>query len=148
MQVFVPFPSPIEVARCLDKKRLRKQIIECNQILSAIYGYSNAWSNHPIVKMYAEHTVWLWHYTEVLKYYQDGLPRLATYTSNAADFFRPSFLTDSLCDQHKRRLYTKSPELYPQFAEYGKSEENWYFVDGKIVKYSQGKKNNYPEKGN
>lgn len=34
----------------------------------------------------------------------------------------------------------EAPELYPQFAKYGKSEENWYFVDGQIVKYVNGKR--------
>ena len=31
-------------------------------------------------------------------------------------------------------------EYKKKFAEYGTSEENWYFVDGQIVKYINGKK--------
>lgn len=49
------------------------------------------------------------------------------------------FLTEEFQVQHRRRLYTKSLELYPQFAKYGTSEENWYYVDGKLVRYIKGK---------
>lgn len=52
----------------------------------------------------------------------------------------PSFLTQEFCDQHKRRLYTKAQELYPQFAKYGKSDVNYYFVDGELLKYKNGKR--------
>lgn len=140
MQVFVPYPSPIDVAKCLDKKRLNKQIIECDQILKAISGESQAWKNHPVVKMYFNHTTWLWYYRETLASYSEGLHSLANQFSHQCDhYFRPEFLTQDFCDQHKRRLYTKAPETYPQFAEFGTSEENWYFVDGRIIKYKDGK---------
>ena len=141
MQVFVPYPSPIDVAKCLDPRRLRKQIIECDQILDAISGKSKAWMNHPIAKMYLHHSTWLSFYRDCLYYFMDGDIYWAKDRSDHADeFCRPPFLTDSFCDQHKRRLYTKAPELYPQFASYGKSDENWYFVDGEIVKYINGKR--------
>lgn len=143
MQVFVPYPSPIDVAKCLDPKRLRKQIIECDQILKAIRGESEAWKNHPVVKMYAKRPYniqWLQHYQDCLLQYLWGNEGWAYQASIRAEKFRPPFLTSDFCDQHKRRLYTKAPELYPQFAEYGTSDENWYFVDGKIVKYINGKR--------
>lgn len=140
MQVFVPYPSPIDVAKCLDRRRLRKQIVECDQILEAIAGESQAWKNHPVVKMYFNNPGWLWYYRETLESYMMGLLTLAKQYSSQCDYyFRPSFLTKDLCDQHKRRLYTKAPELYPQFAELGTSEENWYFVGGRIIKYKDGK---------
>lgn len=128
------------MAKCLDRRRLRKQIVECDQILEAIAGESQAWKNHPVVKMYFNNPTWLWYYRETLESYMMGLLTLAKQYSSQCDYyFRPSFLTQDLCDQHKRRLYTKSPELYPQFAELGTSEENWYFVDGRIIKYKDGK---------
>lgn len=140
MQVFAPYPSPIDVAKCLDKRRLRKQIIECDQILKAITGESKSWKNHPVVKMYLHNSSWLKFYRDCLLYFQDGDIDWAQDRSDYADqLFRPPFLTESFCDQHKRRLYTKAPELYPQFAEYGKSEENWYFVDGRLRRYVNGK---------
>ena len=38
MQVFTPYKEPILCAQVLDKKRLNKQIIECQQIIRAIEG--------------------------------------------------------------------------------------------------------------
>ena len=142
MQVFVPYSSPIDVARCLsnDPRRLAKQITEADQILDAIRGKTK-WSNHPVVKMYAHFTPWLWYYRETLNAYRNGDTRTARHLSHQCDTtFKPPFLTDELCDQHKRRLYTKAPKLYPQFATLGTTEENWYVVDGEIVKYIKGKK--------
>ena len=140
MQVFIPYPSPIDVAKCLDRKRLLKQETECSQILKANNGISGAWKNHPVTKMYEPYEHWLLRYRACIIRYIDGNIDLAELWSNRADEIRPPFLTSDFCDQHKRRLYTKSPTLYPQFASYGKSEENWYFVDGEIVKYIDGKK--------
>ena len=140
MQVFVPYPSPIDVAKCLDPKRLRKQIIECDQILAAIEGRSEAWKNHSVVKMYGPYIYWLRCYRACLLRFAEGTSDLAALWSRRADSTRPPFLTDSLCDQHKRRLYAKAPELYAQFAEYGKSDENWYIIDGQLVKYIKGKR--------
>ena len=139
MQVFVPYPSPIDVAECLDKKRLRKQVIECHQILCAIEDSSSAWFNHPVVKMYSMAYSWLHDYTLALEYYLCGNKYMAEFWSELADACRPEFLTDDLCDQHKRRLYTKATILYPQFASYGKSDENWYYVGWKMLKYINGK---------
>ena len=140
MQVFVPYPEPIAVARCLDSRRLRKQIIECDQILKAVRGETTSWAKHPVTKMYAKYTDWLYYYRETLAAYVDGRSAAAVYSSRyAMSNLRPPFLTVEFCDQHKRRLYAKSPSLYPQFASYGASEENWYVIDGVIVKYIKGK---------
>lgn len=152
MQIFCPYPSPLDCAKALwnDKLRYNKQCIECTQILNAIDG-AKAWRNHPVTKMYKEHKVWLTCYMLCLNYYKlykksvNEIDKKSFYTSaeifsNRADVVRPPFLTEEFCYQHKRRLYTKSPELYSLFAKYGKSDENWYFVDGRIVKYINGKK--------
>lgn len=140
MQVFVPYPSPIDVARCLDKRRLHKQVLECDQILKAINDKSTAWANHPVVKMYADHGGWLWYYRETLHAYMESCFSVARLFSRQCDYyFKPPFLTQELCDQHKRRLYTKDPVHYHDFHELGKSDENWYVVDGKLLKYINGK---------
>lgn len=139
MQVFVPYPSPIEVAKCMDRHRLHKQIIECHQILAALDDCSFAWKNHPVTKMYSAAYSWLHDYMLCLEYYITGNEDMAEYWSSFADGCRPPFLTDDFCDQHKRRLYTKDPVYYQQFAKYGTSEENWYVVNGKLLKYINGK---------
>lgn len=40
----------------------------------------------------------------------------------------------------KRRLFTKNPKHYKQWADLGFSDENWYFVDGEWRKYVNGKR--------
>lgn len=154
MQVFVCYPEPIKVAQCLDSKRLNKQIIECRQILDAIDGKGKGWFNHPVTKMYKPYSEWLYCYMKCLECYVDYINHVefrnrntpdsyftqALFWNSNADRFRPPFLTEDFCNQHKRRLFTKNPEHYRQFAEYGKSDENWYCIDGEIVKYVNGKR--------
>ena len=57
MQVFI-IGSPLETAMALDRRRLNKQIIECRQILNAIFGKTNAWVNHPCTLQYHKHKHW------------------------------------------------------------------------------------------
>lgn len=152
MQVFVPYQEPFEVATFLDSRRLNKQIIECRQILAAIRGESNAWKNHPCVKMYRDHVVWLEYYMFCLECAKEGrimaasgefdelneLGKLSLEWSKKADAIRPSFLTDEFCHQHRNRLYTKDPEYY-NFPDAEESHENWYVVDGELLRYENGK---------
>lgn len=152
MQVFVPYQQPFEVATDLDTRRLNKQIIECRQILAAIRGESNAWKNHPVVKMYRDHVVWLEYYMfclecmleshrmSDLKEYDelDELTKLSLEWSNKADAIRPPFLTEEFCAQHRNRLYTKDPEYY-NYPDAEVSHENWYVVDGELLRYEYGK---------
>lgn len=153
MQVFTPYKSPLDCAKALwnDQRRYNKSIIECKQILDAIYYVGKGWLNHPVVKMYRPYHKWLKFYMRCFEEYRksmksdnctdkDGFMLEAEFYSRKADESRPPFMTDELCDQHKRRLYTKSSELYPQFAEYGKSEANYYFVNGELLKYKDGKR--------
>lgn len=148
MNVFVPYANPLETAKCLDRLRLNKQVIECSQILNAIDGTGKGWFNHPVTKMYKPYRDWLVLYACCLQAYQIESKNANTtfYTSNLyskrADNMRPPFLTSDFCDQHKRRLFTKNPEHYKQFEEYGTSDENWYFDNDKniIIKYINGKR--------
>lgn len=73
-----------------------------------------------------------------LKYYRID-KEYSSWFSGYCNFITPPFLTPDFCDQHKRRLYTKAPERYPQFAEFGTSNVNWYYVDGQLKKYINGK---------
>lgn len=152
MQIFIPFKEPLMVAKCLDKLRLNKQIVECRQIIDAIEGRKKGWINHPVVKMYRPYKDWLLNYSLCLaeyvkseKYRETDYTsffhsyRKAVHYSMEADKIRPPFIIDELCTQHKKRLYTKNPIHYKEFSHFGESEENWYVVDGKVLKYSKGK---------
>lgn len=141
MQVFCPYKEPIKTARCLDALRLNKQIIECKQIESAFSG--GAWSNHPVTRMYEECTnnrLYLINYRKCLSFYKDGDIDKAEAFNLLAMRTLPDFMDDAFCDQHKRRLYTKNNEHYKQWAHLGESQENWYVINGELIKYVNGKR--------
>lgn len=146
MQVFI-VGSPLETAMALDGARLRKQIIEAQQILDALNG-AKAWSNHPCVLQYRGYEDWLTAYMKCLCEYRkyrlhidslDHLGNARIWNLYAMDL-QPSFHKDLYYDQMKRRLYTKDPEHYAQWADLGESEENHYFIDGVWRKYVNGKR--------
>jgi len=139
MQIFI-LGTPYYTASVLDRRRLNKQIVECNQIVKAIKGESTAWKNHPVVKMYSSHLDYLKHYASCLSNYRDGNSETAKNESRKAELVRPSFVNSTLTDNMKRRLFTKDEWFYSQFSKYGKSDINLYFVDGTYVAYQNGKK--------
>lgn len=140
MQVFI-IGTPLETAKAMagDTRRYNKQIIEVGQILDALNG-KTAWSNHPCVLQYREHQQWLYEYLQCLKEFALGRVYTPQEYSKFADKYRPSFHTQEYYDQMKRRLYTKDPEHYKQWAHLGESQENWYFVDGSWRKYVNSKR--------
>ena len=142
MQVFIPYASPFETAMAMrgDSRRFNKQIIETRQILAAIYDPSKGYANHPVTKMYKHHTAWLNLYLQTFELVRDNNLFLARFKSLCADRRRPKWMTDELCDQHKRRLYTKNEKHYKDFAHLGTSLENHYVVNGEVVRYINGKK--------
>ncbi len=139
MQVFITSCSPIETARALDKKRLNKQVIECRQILNAIFGKTNAWANHPCTLQYHKHKQWLYEYLQCLEQFIKGNIITAQLYSDIAQKIKPDFHTDEYLSQMKRRLYTKDNNHYSQWSYLGESHTNWYFVDGVWKKYVNGK---------
>jgi hypothetical protein len=53
MQTFLPFRSFTRCASVIDDRRCGKQRVEAWQIYQTLMGRSEAWKNHPIVKMWA-----------------------------------------------------------------------------------------------
>lgn len=141
MQVFI-IGTPYETALYLDARRRHKQIIECEQIIKAIKtirGPKSAWANHPAVLQYKNHLDWLEAYTLCLKSWDTMYEEQAPFWSELAGYHKPPFHTQEYFDQMKRRLYTKDPQHYAQWAHLGTSEINWYFVDGEWRHYKDGK---------
>lgn len=138
MQVFI-VGSPLETAKALDPKRLNRQIQETKVILAALHG-AKAWSNHPCVLQYRGYEEWLRGYLRVLECHRRGNTRLAAFFDVETEQVRPDWHTYEYYDQMKRRLYTKDPGHYKQWAYLGESVENWYFVDGEWRKYVNGKR--------
>lgn len=139
MQVFIISEAPIETARILDRKRLNKQVLECQWIIDG-YMYNTRAVNHPIAKMYISDLNWLCMYKRCLECYRDGDINNAEMFSRKAMTMTPDFLTQEYFDNFKKRLYTKDPEHYKMFESYGKTDVNMYFVDGEWIRYINGKR--------
>lgn len=138
MQVFI-IGSPYETAMALDPLRLNKQIIETEQILHALNG-AKAWSRHPAVLQYRGHERWLEHYLSCLVLYKHNASIHAGVCSDLARMCTPEWHCPEYYNQMKRRLYTKNPEHYKQWEHLGKSNQNFYYVDGEWRIYENGKR--------
>lgn len=150
MQVFI-IGSPLETAKALSPKHLNNQINEAITIWNALNG-AKAWSNHPVVLQYRGYEEWLEQYMLCLVLYQKSCNKsiseneksdwihLAHECSDKAFKYKPPFHDEEFFNQMKRRLYTKNPHHYSQWSKLGKSEENWYFVDGVMRRYVNGKR--------
>lgn len=125
-----------------DTRRYNKQIVECNQMLNAIEGKTKSWRKHPCTIQYEKHRLWLDEYRLCFIAYREGKYARALLHSLIADFVKPSFHKEAFFTQMKRRLYTKSPNFYAQWAQLGCSLENWYWSpkEKRIIKYVDGKR--------
>jgi hypothetical protein len=56
MQTFLPYSDFAKSAKCLDNRRLNKQIVEVQQIYKALSDSSYGWQSHPAVNMWRGHT--------------------------------------------------------------------------------------------
>ena len=141
MQVFV-IGSPLETAMTLSPKHLRNQINEANIILAAIHGEGKGWFHHPVVLMYSEPNSvrWLQMYTDILEGYLDGYTGLEIADREAREI-TPVFHTEKFLTQMKRRLFSKDPEHYKDWAEFGESQDNYYWSPTKRawLMYRNGK---------
>ena len=131
MQTFLSEYSFTESAQVLDTKRLVKQLLEGRQIFSVLSGNTNAWKNHPAVKMWRGYELALYNYLyciakemEVRGYkYENNwneIVRLQGHFGRENGYNMPPWFNDrttlhSVVTTHRRSLYNKAPELYPQY---------------------------------
>lgn len=131
MQVFLPERSFWDSAANLDQKRLVKQLLEGRQIMTILVGEnkSNAWTNHPAVRMFKGHHAALYSYLFAIRTEMEN--RGYRWENNWAEIDRmmndnyqiyslPKWMHDeytvnSVVTTHRGRLYEKAPELYPQY---------------------------------
>lgn len=141
MQVFIPYADPYLTATALKgDRRFNKQYQEAKQILLAIKDPTKGYANHPVTKMYKDDVLWLSYYIEVFKWVSIDNRIMARFYAIKANRIKPEWMTSELCDQHKRRLYTKNPKHFEIWSSFGESNENWYVVNGELIKYINGKR--------
>lgn len=136
MQVFTPFQEPKKNAKCLDNRRLNKQILEICQILAANLNTNIGWKipkyiyTHPCSLLWFYDSKYLLIYLDcLLDEYKNRYARnhaakekhkilLEAYIviNNFPDFviddFMPDFLTDQFCIMNKGILLKKDFEYY------------------------------------
>lgn len=119
MQTFLPYPDFKSSAKALDTKRLGKQRVECLQLLNALRGKSQGWTNHPAARMWRGYTMGLEHYMNVCirewihRGYVNNIP-FAEVPDNPQ---LPFWLGDEdFHRSHQSNLIRKDPAFYgPQF---------------------------------
>lgn len=127
MQTFLPFACFTESAKCLDRQRLGKQRVECQQIVKALVGESKGWVNHPATKMWKDHVGSLCRYWEIIVYewknrgYKDStLVELQRIKSqyNIHDVTPPPWLGNVKFHlSHQSNLLRKNREHYIQYFD-------------------------------
>jgi len=131
MQVFVPFQDTREIAKCLDNKRLNKQLLEGRQLLNinASGRTKGAWVNHPAAKMVRGYEGWFYDYLKAMKRECNKRGIETTNNWNAINDIRehanvwndegtPLRWGDQrVHDSHQANLYRKDPIHYFDFRD-------------------------------
>jgi len=132
VQIFVPFAQPYKTARCLDNRRLAKQIIEAIQILSANTKINVGWKipkyiyNHPNTLLWKDDNPYLVYYSLILcdvfytrrKKHHKSKDLINKHFFNYAlesDYIYKNNLkhiTPEFCKQHQRKLLEKNYDYY------------------------------------
>lgn len=129
MQTFLPYPSFVESAKCLDNKRLGKQRVEAYQILKTLLkgpitnGKKTPWYNHPVVKMWKGYEFQLLVYAQTIcrewrrRGFNDTvLDKLVQINQVELPEITPAWLgTDKFHKSHRSNLLRKELNWYRQF---------------------------------
>jgi len=123
MQTFLPCPIFSESLECLDNKRLCKQRVEAMQIHNVLTGKtnSNAWKNHPAVKMWKgyENSLACYHNTAIHVWKKRGYKNTMKLIPVPDETYveMPPFIgVDVFHASHRSNLLRKNPEWYSQFG--------------------------------
>lgn len=125
MQTFLPMPSLEESARCLDSKRLNKQLVECQQILKALTDpQAKGWVNHPVTRMWKGHEAALVAYAKACaeEWKRRGFrshrsfDRIQEMPQVGAETLPSWFGNDWFHASHRANLLRKDADFYGQFG--------------------------------
>ena len=125
MQTFLPYADFKKTAGCLDRQRLGKQRVETLQIMKALLDSSYGWQNHPAVKMWRGHEMYLYLYQEAIcnewtgRGYKDTClqkTRALILEQPPVGITKPAWLgIESIHKSHRSNLTRKFPEWYSEF---------------------------------
>lgn len=130
MQVFVPYANPTKTAKCLDNRRLNKQILECIQILSANTGIDVGWEipkyvyNHPNTILWKNPIFYIISYTfNLLNEYIERQDKIHKCNSIMDKIWSKydyedselKHLTPEFCKKHQQILLEKDYNYYIKY---------------------------------
>lgn len=122
MQTFLPYADFKQSAKYLDYRRLGKQRVEAYQILSILEGKakSNAWANHPAVKMWRGYESALKVYLRemILEWISRGYKNNMAIPDELKSCLMPIWLgNENFHKAHRSNLKRKDPVFYKCFVE-------------------------------
>lgn len=124
MQTFLPYPDFEQSAKCLDYRRLGKQRVEALQIHNILTGksQSNAWKNHPAVKMWESYEMALAIYHDIMikewinRGYNNNMNFLFPFEMEYLDVTMPKWLgLKEFHAAHRSNLLRKDFNFYSQY---------------------------------
>jgi hypothetical protein len=117
MQTFLPYPSLMASAMCLDRQRLGKQRLECAQILRSLES-GRGWVSHPAVRMWRgyESALCLYHDWCIEEWTRRGYRNTMTLLSKPGLVGSPPWLGGPIHATHRAALLAKDPEWYGQYG--------------------------------
>lgn len=131
MQTFLISPIFSDTAKCLDDKRLWKQVLEANSLIKLIKEEKT--TKHPIFRMWSDHVLSLIFYRDVIL--NEWLERRLVnkpYISLGMPENLPFWLNDEkLYSSHRSNLLRKNPKWYGQFGWVETKDEKYYWPEPK-----------------
>ena len=115
MQTFLPFPSFLDSAKCLDYRRLGKQRVEAYQIYNALLDPEYGWQNHPATKMWRGYpdALALYHNEMIAEWKKRGYNNTMHYLTVEFPAEFPPWLGDEDFHlSHRSMLLQKDYEFY------------------------------------
>lgn len=119
MQTFLPVASFEETAKILDYRRLGKQRVEARQILNTILNNTNAWRNHPAVRMWRGFEPALLEYSNVmiLEWIKRGYKNTMEIIETDKNLTYPTWFGDEkFHSSHRSNLLRKDFKYYTKFG--------------------------------
>lgn len=133
MQTFLPNKSFSKTMEILDYRRLGKQRVEAFQIINCIEGKTQAWVNHPTVRMWRPFVDALKEYCNcaIEEWVNRGYKNNMFLYNIDSKVIYPDWLGNkSFHSSHRQTLLYKDPDYYLQFMWKEKPKyEYWWPVE-------------------
>ena len=144
MQTFLPYPDFELSVKSLDSRRLIKQVLEVQQIITIITNKQGAWKNHPAVLMWKDHVPCLALYGLIAaKEYTRRYGKIHACVANIKPYatYKPKmpwWLGDTrLHRSHRANLLRKDRLFYRRYNKGCRPDEPYWWpvklVEGELI---------------